>query len=259
MDIAFQSEHLLPGNIGKVFVILSFGAALLSAISYYFATTNTNKLDNSWLKMGRIAFWANSISILGVGVMLFYIIYNHYFEYHYAWAYTSRSLPVYYIVSGFWNGQEGGFLLWTFWQAVLGNILIWRAKSWERPVMTVVALSQVVLGTMVLGVEILGTRIGSSPFLLLRNALEGPIFSNPDYLSFIKDGQGMNPSLQNYWMIIHPPTLFLGFASMVVPFAYAVAGLWQKRYKDWVAPAIPYALFASMILGTGVIRGAFWA
>ncbi|WP_428330760.1 cytochrome c biogenesis protein CcsA [Mucilaginibacter sp.] len=259
MNTVFQGEHLLPGRLGQIFVIISFGAALLSTISYYFATTSTNKLDTSWLKMGRIAFYINSLSIFGVGVALFYIIYNHYFEYHYAWAYTSRSLPVYYIVSGFWNGQEGGFLLWTFWQAVLGNILIWKSKSWEKPVMTVVSFSQVFLASMLLGIEFFGARIGSSPFLLLRNAVEGPIFARADYLSFIKDGQGMNPLLQNYWMVIHPPTLFLGLASVVVPFAYAIAGLWQKRYKEWVAPAISYGLFAAMILGTGVIMGSLWA
>jgi cytochrome c-type biogenesis protein CcmF len=259
MDTVFKGEHLLPGHIGQAFVVLSFGAALLSAISYYFATTNKDKLDTSWLRIGRIAFYGNTVSILGVGTCLFYLIYNHYFEYHYAWSYTSRSLPVYYIVSGFWNGQEGGFLLWTFWQAVLGNILIWKAKSWEKPVMTVVALSQVFLASMILGIQFLGQRIGSSPFLLLRHAIEGPIFSRPDYLSFIKDGQGMNPLLQNYWMVIHPPTLFLGLASVVVPFAYAIAGLWQKRYKEWVKPAIPYALFSAMILGTGVIMGSLWA
>ncbi|HWZ03148.1 MAG TPA: cytochrome c biogenesis protein CcsA, partial [Mucilaginibacter sp.] len=259
MDKVFKGEHLLPGHLGQFFVVLSFGAALLSAISYYFATTNTNKLDNSWLKMGRLGFYLNTISLLGVGVCLFYLIYNHYFEYHYAWSYTSRSLPVYYIVSGFWNGQEGGFLLWTFWQAVLGNILIWKAKSWEKPVMTVIAFSQVWLATMLLGYYVFGARIGSSPFLLLRNAIPAPIFSNPDYLSFIKDGQGMNPLLQNYWMVIHPPTLFLGLASIVVPFAYAIAGLWQKRYKEWITPAIPYALFGGMILGTGVIMGSLWA
>ena len=259
MDTAFKGEHLLPGHLGQLFVIISFGAALLSTLSYYFSTTNTNQLDTSWLRMARIAFYINFVCIVGLGTCLFYIIYNHYFEYHYAWSYTSRSLPVYYIVSGFWNGQEGGFLLWTFWQAVLGSILIWKAKSWEKPVMTVVSLSQLLLASMLLGISFFGARIGSSPFLLLRNAIEAPIFSRPDYLSFIKDGQGMNPLLQNYWMVIHPPTLFLGLASVVVPFAYAIAGLWQKRYKEWIKPAISYALFGSMILGTGVIMGSLWA
>lgn len=255
----FKGEHLLPGHIGQICVIISFGAALLSAISYYFATTNKDPLDRSWLKMGRIAFYINSLAILTIGVCLFYVIYKHYFEYHYAWAYTSKELPVYYIIAGFWNGQEGGFLLWTFWQAVLGNILIWKAKSWEKPVMTVMSSTQVWLASMLIGVDVLGIRIGSSPFLLLRNAIEAPIFSNPDYLSFIKDGQGMNPLLQNYWMVIHPPVLFLGLASVVVPFCYAVAGLWQKRYKEWIKPAISYSLFAVMILGIGVVMGSLWA
>ena len=228
MTTVFQGEHLLPGNLGQLCVIISFGSALLSAISYYFATTGTNQLDRSWLWMGRIGFFINTLSLLGVGIFLFYIIYNNYFEYHYAWAYTSRSLPVYYLVSGFWNGQEGGFLLWTFWQAVLGNILIWKAKSWEKPVMSVIAFAQVFLASMLLGINFFSARVGSSPFLLLREAIEAPIFSRPDYLSFIKDGQGMNPLLQNYWMIIHPPILFLGLASVVIPFAYAIAGLWQR-------------------------------
>jgi len=259
MDIAYQGEHLIPGHLGQFFIILAFGSALFSTISYYFATTNTNNFDNSWLWMGRLGYYVNAVSVLGVGACLFYIIYNHLFEYHYAWSHSSRTLPVYYIVSSFWDGQEGSFWLWAFWQAVLGNILIWKAKSWEKPVMTVIALAQTTLTSFLLGVEIFGTRVGSSPFILLRQALEAPIFSQPDYLSFIKDGQGLNPLLQNYWMIIHPPILFLGFASMVVPFSYAIAGLWQKRYKDWMKPALSYSLFAVMVLGTGVVMGSRWA
>jgi cytochrome c-type biogenesis protein CcmF len=259
MDTAFKGEHLLPGHLGQFFVILAFGSALLSAISYYFATTNTNKLDKSWFYLGRISFWVNSISVVSIAVCLFYIIFNHLFEYHYAWAHSSRTLPVYYIISCFWEGQEGSFWLFAFWQAVLGNILIWKAKTWEKPVMTIVALSQTLLASMLLGVEVFGSRIGSSPFILLRQAIEGPIFSRPDYLTFIKDGNGLNPLLQNYWMVIHPPTLFLGFASMVVPFSYAIAGLWQRKYKEWIQPAISYSLFGCMILGTGVIMGSFWA
>jgi cytochrome c-type biogenesis protein CcmF len=259
MEIDYKGEHLLPGSLGQFFVILAFGAALLSTISYYYASLDKNKFDNSWQRLGRIGFYLNSISILGIGACLFYIIYNHYFEYHYAWAHSSTKLPVYYIISCFWEGQEGSFWLWAFWQAVLGNILIWKAKSWERPVMTVVGLSQVFLASMLIGVTIVGARVGSSPFILLRDAVDGPIFERADYLGFIKDGNGLNPLLQNYWMVIHPPTLFLGFASMIVPFAYAIAGLWRRRYDEWIKPAISYSLFAVMVLGAGIIMGSFWA
>jgi len=259
MDTDFKGEHLFPGHLGQLFIILSFGSALLSTISYYFATVNKNPLDKSWQNLGRIGFWLNTISVIGIGSCLFYIIYNHLFEYHYAWAHSSKTLPVYYIISSYWEGQEGSFWLWTFWQAVLGNVLIWKARSWEGPVMTVVGLSQTLLSSMLIGVTIFGTRVGSSPFILLRDAIQAPIFSSPNYLGFIKDGNGLNPLLQNYWMVIHPPTLFLGFASMIVPFAYAIAGLWTKRYKEWVQPAISYSLFSVMILGTGIIMGAFWA
>ena len=266
MDTAFKGEHLLPGHLGQFFTILAFGSSLFAAISYYFATTNP--VDTSWKRLGRIGARINTVAVIGIGVCLYYIILNHLFEYYYAWEHSSRALPTHFIISSFWDGQEGSFWLWTFWQAVLSNILIWKAKSWESPVLAVISLSQAILATMLIGVDIFGQRIGTSPFILLREAINlkesAPVFAtNPalyhNYLTYIKDGNGMNPLLQNYWMVIHPPTLFLGFASMVVPFAYAIAGLWQRRYKEWVNAAIPYALFAMMILGTGIIMGAFWA
>ncbi|HYK77205.1 MAG TPA: cytochrome c biogenesis protein CcsA [Daejeonella sp.] len=268
MDTQFVGEHLLPGKLGQFFVILSFGSALLATLSYYFATRSNLKsalsgefalLANSWKRIGRIAFLINLVAVIGIGSSLYYIIYNHLFEYHYAWAHSSTTLPVYYIISSFWEGQEGSFWLWMFWQSVLGLVLFRKVKSWESPVMTTLMFSQAFLASMLLGVEILGSRVGSSPFILLRHAIEAPIFSRPDYLTLVHDGRGLNPLLQNYWMVIHPPMLFLGFASMIVPFAYAVAGLWEKRYKEWIKPAMPWALFAVMVLGTGIIMGSFWA
>ena len=259
MDTTFVGEHLLPGKIGQFFIVLTFGTALLSLISYYFATIQKNKLDTSWRNIGKFAFTLNLFSIIATGSCLFYIIYKHYFEYHYAWAHSSTTLPVYYIISCFWEGQEGSFWLWTFWQGVLGMVLIFTARSWENSVMTTISLSQVFLASMLLGVEILGIKIGSSPFILLRDAIEAPIFSKPNYLSLILDGNGLNPLLQNYWMVIHPPTLFLGFASMIVPFAYGIAGLWTKKYSEMIKPALSWSLFAVMILGTGIIMGSFWA
>jgi len=259
MDINYQGESLLPGQLGQFFIVLTFGTALLACISYFFASSTKDDSTNSWKKIARIAFWINLVSVIGIGSSLYYIIYNHLFEYHYAWAHSSTTLPVHYIISSFWEGQEGSFWLWMFWQSLLGAVLVFRAKSWESPVMTTVMLCQAILGSMLLGIMVFGERVGSSPFILLRDALDLPVFARADYLKMVVDGNGLNPLLQNYWMTIHPPTLFLGFASMIVPFAYAFAGLWQRRYTEWIKPVMPWSLFAVMILGVGIIMGSFWA
>jgi cytochrome c-type biogenesis protein CcmF len=254
--------HYFVGDLGHLFVITSFVTALVSFFAYYKATTSEglNK-KQSWLLNGKIAFYIHAISVLGIGVSLFTIIANHYFEYHYAYNYSDKKLPTHYLISTFWNGQEGSFMLWMFWQAVLGIILINTNKFWEAPVMTVFALVQAFLASMILGVvlPLVDFRIGSSPFILLRDAMHNaPIFKmQPDFVP--KDGNGLNPLLQNYWMVIHPPTLFLGFASTLVPFAFCMAGLWQKKYRDWVRPALPWALFGGAVLGIGILMGGYWA
>ena len=132
------------------------------------------------------------------------------------------------------------------------------AKKWEAGVMSVISFAQVLLASMVLGVYLFGHKIGSSPFSLLRNEMDWPILSRPDYLTLIKDGTGLNTLLQNYWMVIHPPILFLGFASTIIPFGYAMAGFMRKSH-DWLKSAIPWASFSAAILGLGIMMGAAWA
>jgi len=254
--------HYLIGDLGHLFVITSFITSLVTAFAY-FKATQTHDLEQKkfWLQNGKVGFYAHAGAVLGICVTLFVIISNHYFEYHYAYNYSDRKLPVYYLISTFWNGQEGSFMLWLFWQAVLGLIIIHTNKFWEAPVMTVFALVQAFLASMILGVVIpgLGLKIGSSPFILLRDAMQGaPIFvAQPEFIP--KDGNGLNPLLQNYWMVIHPPTLFLGFATTLVPFSFCIAGLWLKKYKDWVRPALPWALFSGAVLGLGILMGGYWA
>ncbi|MEN0002783.1 MAG: cytochrome c biogenesis protein CcsA, partial [Bacteroidota bacterium] len=261
--IEYIGEHLLPGRIGQAAIMLSFVAAILSALAYFFATQRRNSLEEkSWLQLGRGAYLLHGISIFAVIGTIFYIMINQYYEYQYVQAHVSEDLPMKYIFSAFWEGQEGSFLLWMFWHIVLGIVLIGTAKKWEAPVMATVALVQVFITSMILGVYIgFGDdpfRLGSNPLLLLRDTVDAPIFAKADYVNLIK-GTGLNPLLQNYWMTIHPPTLFLGFASTVVPFGFAVGGLWTGEHKAWLKPALPWALFSGAILGTGILMGGAWA
>lgn len=263
LDISYVGEHLLPGRIGHFSIILSFVASLLATVGYFFATQRRESAEfSNWLRIGRYAFFTHSAALLTIVSVFFFILTKNYFEYHYVWANTSKDLPFEYIFSAFWKDQEGSFLLWLFWHVVLGLILIWRSGKWEAPVMSTISFVQVFIGSMILGIYLTTgeepVRLGSNPFLLLRDVMDAPIFSKADYLLQI-EGNGLNPLLQNYWMTIHPPTLFLGFASTVVPFAYAVAGLWVKEYKDWLRPAMPWALFSGAILGIGILMGGAWA
>ncbi|WP_236059840.1 cytochrome c biogenesis protein CcsA [Chitinophaga rhizophila] len=263
MDTKYIGEHLLPGQIGHFSAVLAFVAAMVASVSYFMSVqSKEDLLKDSWKKIARWAFIIQAIAVFSTFGSLYYALYNHYFEYKYVWRNSSRDLPVSYLLASFWADQEGSFLLWSIWHSVIGLLLLRVGKKWEAPVMATLSLAQVFLGSMLIGIYILGYRVGSNPFLLLRLAEENqglPWVANANYLDFIKDGNGLNLSLQNYWMVIHPPVLFLGFASTIIPFAYAFAGLWTREYKEWIKPALPWSLFSAMILGTGIMMGAAWA
>ncbi|MGF6930828.1 cytochrome c-type biogenesis protein CcmF [Chitinophaga sp. W2I13] len=259
----FVGEHLLPGQLGHFFAILAFVASMVATVAYYNVVKGKEPLiRDSWKRLARWSFVIQSAAVIGVFSCLYFILYNHYFEYKYAWRNTSRDLPIQYLLSSLWSDQEGSFLLWSIWNSILGIFLIRTSKNWEAPVMTIFSLAQLIMASMLLGIFILGYKVGSNPFMLLREAPENqlaPIFQTADYMQHIHDGNGLNVTLQNYWMVIHPPVLFLGFASMIIPFAFAFAGLWTKDYTGWVKPVQPWGLFAIMMLGTGIMMGAAWA
>ncbi|NND34211.1 MAG: cytochrome c biogenesis protein CcsA [Saprospiraceae bacterium] len=263
-EINYIGEHLAPGRLGQFFLVLAFCAAALAAVAYYFATFRKHLAEEAltWKKIGRVAFIVKAISIFSAIGIMFFMMINKYYEYEYVWSHVADYLPFRYLFPAFWEGQQGSFLLWIFWHTILGFVLLRWAKSWETSTLAVLSAVQVVLISMILGVYLLPEfRLGVTPFNLLRES-EGmsnlPIFSNANYLSMI-EGKGLNPLLQNYWMIIHPPTLFLGFASVTIPFCFAIAGFWEKRYTEWLKPVLPWALFSGAILGTGIVMGGAWA
>ena len=263
-EIQYIGEHLAPRYLGHAALLVAFFAGLLSTLSYFLATQYRGEVLRSrgWHRLGQLAFIVHGLGVFTLIGCIFYAMLNQYYEYNYVSAHVSADLQQRYIFSAFWEGQEGSFLLWSFWHVVLGYVLLLTARQWERPVMAVLGSVQIIIVSMLLGVHFgFGDwllKLGSNPVLLLRETVSAPIFQQADYVELLR-GSGLNPSLQNYWMTIHPPTLFLGFASTVVPFAYAVAGLWTGRHREWLAPGLRWSLFSAGILGVGILMGAAWA
>ena len=232
----------------------------------YFYFNDARRENNVYKKWGRNFLYLHAFSVVSVFSILFAIIFFHRYEFYYAWRHSSNALPVYYMISCFWEGQEGSFLLWIFWNAMIALILRKSAGKWESPVISIIGLGQIALGSMLLGIQWGSLKIGSNPFELLREVkpefLNIPILGSigvENYLDVFKDGNGLNKLLQNYWMVIHPPTLFLGFALAIVPFAYSVAALWKRDLRSWIHPAVIWSIACVGILGAGIIMGGFWA
>lgn len=263
-EVTYLGETLWIHNLGHFLLLLSFVAAGFSAFSYLKDTLHLRDSEevSSWQKLGRIGFTIHGVAILSVIAMIFYAMATKMFEYYYVFQHVNSELPNKYILSAFWEGQEGSFMLWMFWHVILGFIVMLKSDKWQSPVIFTIAMAQLFINMMILGIHIeIGdyiAKIGSNPFVLLRQSIDAPIFSNADYLSLI-EGNGLNPLLQNYWNTIHPPVLFLGFASTIIPFGYVMGGLLTGRHKEWLRPAIGWALFSTFIFGVGILMGSAWA
>jgi cytochrome c-type biogenesis protein CcmF len=258
-EVFYQNENLWFGHVGHFLIILAFVASCFGFISGLNYALDHSESNLSWKKATDWLYRIQFVAIVLVFSLLIVMFYTHQWEYHYIWRHSSSDLPWYFILSAFWEGQEGSFLLWILWNGLLGLYFVNKKDRLSVGVLAIMALIQAALYSMVLGVDLGGKLIGSDPFILLRNEMDIPILSRPDYLTLIKDGNGLNILLQNYWMVIHPPVLFLGFASVSIPFAYAVASLLHKDYTSWIPEVKSWSLFSLGILGMGILMGGRWA
>ena len=175
-------------------------------------------------------------------VALMHALLTHDFNVEYVAAYTSRNLPVFYTWSAFYAGQKGSLLLWALVVSTFGSValLVNRGKYKELTPYVAATLAIVVVffvATMV---------FASNPFERLG-------FTPPD-------GRGLNPQLQNPGMVIHPPMLYLGYTSISIPFAFAVAALLSgKLDTGWLHAIRRWTLVSWLFLSCGIVLGMWWA
>jgi cytochrome c-type biogenesis protein CcmF len=236
--------------MGHTLIILSFASALLASLLYFSA--HFGKTKN--IRFARFFFHAAVIGTISSAAFLMYLIITHQFQYTYVWNYSSSDLPVNLLISTFYAGQEGSFHLWAFLMAVLGIFLLSYTSQkdkdnkdrYEPQVMAVFSLIQSFL---------LFIMILKSPYLHVWESFPGDV-----QIGFMpQEGRGLNPLLQNFWMTIHPPILFIGFSALSIPFCFAIAALMKNEYNRWLKLAMPWTLFAAMVLGIGIMLGGYWA
>jgi len=222
---------------GVITLWVGFFSLALSTFFYWRAMRGIERAQE-W---ARQAYYYGTFAIFLASAILAYLIVTHDFRLHYVFSYSDLSLPLHYLISTFWAGQEGSFLLWLLWGAIMGIFFIRFARHYENRALFVYNLTLI---------SLLAILLRQSPFRFLQGLPPGQV---------PMDGQGLNPLLQNPWMTIHPPIMFLGYAATAIPFALAIAALWDRRYEEWVKASLPWVLVAVVTLGSAILLGGYWA
>jgi cytochrome c-type biogenesis protein CcmF len=225
-------------ELGRAALVVSFGLAVYALVAGTTAAlTNRRRLADS----ARNALIACFGSTLVAAAVLATALVRHDFTFVYVAAHTSRTLPTIYALSAFWGGQEGSLLLWllvlTGYGALavaLNRRLLRDLIAWVVPVVAGIATFFAFMLVVI-----------SSPFDTQTRAL---------------DGAGLVPSLQNPYMVAHPPMLYLGYVGLTVPFAFAAAAMLSGHTDErWIVATRRWTLAAWMFLGFGQLLGAHWA
>ena len=252
--------------IGGILVKAGFAAALASSFLYFLVVRSGRARD---LHVARIAYHGAVLFLVAAAGVLLHLILTHQFQYTYVWSYSSTDLSLPLLISTFYAGQEGSFMLWALYTSLIGVFLMayTARKGYEAEVMAVYGLIVSFLMLML---------VVKNPFAYIWDSFPGDLLQTGPipaglantvvidaarnlWARFPVEGKGLNPLLQNYWMVIHPQILFMGFSSMAVPYAMALGGLWKRDYHSWIRVATPWAVFGAMVLGTGIILGGYWA
>src|SRR6266705_3214358 len=194
-------------------------------------------------RSARHAVFAMCAALLVAVVSLEWALFQHDFNVEYVAAYTSRNLPIFYTWSALYAGQKGSLLFWASVLSLFGSLAMLLTARRHRPLLPYVAGVVCAVAAFFLSVMLFGQ---ANPFQRLPYT---PL-----------DGSGLNPQLQNPGMVFHPPMLYLGYISITIPFAFAMAALLSKRLDvDWLVAIRKWTLLSWLFLSIGICLGMWWA
>ena len=276
--------------LGNILLVAAILFAMYSLFMYYKAYKGFATIGKA-----RIGYHLTTISVLVASFLLLLFILQHQYQYKYIFEYSSGELSTGLLISSFFGGQEGSFLLWLLFTMLIGLVVMNQSsqeKNFEPHVMMPFLLVVIFLLIMVnpllkspfnylwtdptfvdtkfinqnlLGYSFMQSFIfqdkdAGKTFVKISEELINTIKANGYSIdNLIVQGKGLNPLLQNFWMQIHPPFLFLGFALASTQFAFALAALIKNEYRVWIKLNFVWTLATALALLLGVMIGGYWA
>ncbi len=221
-----------PNLPGDLLIFFAFAFNLIVGVLFFLIARG----KTSYESLAKRSYNVLAICITLAVAYLYYLFFTHNFMIRYVYDYSDRSLPFFYILSSFWGGQEGTYLLWLFFNVLLGYLLIYKSGQYRNYAMVVFSLVNLFFLLILMKL---------SPFALTKFQAA--------------DGAGLNPLLQDPWMVVHPPVIFIGYAMSAIPFSIAMSALIINDFSGWVKRIFPWVAVTAIMLGGGNILGGYWA
>ena len=230
---------MILADLGYGVLWLTMAAALWAALAAWMGTWRRRP---ELLASARNALLATAALTTLSSVLLLVLLYSHSFQVQYVYEHVSSYLKPAYVLAAFWAGMEGSQLLWLWLLAIFTGVLVSRRPTWDRELrpyaMVFLAFTQAFFALLLVAI--------SNPFQLLPNVPA--------------EGISLNPLLQNFWMIVHPPIIFASYALWTIPAAYALAALVRgKLDATWLRGTRSWSVAAWATLGVGILVGGWWA
>ena len=244
-------------NFGFGVLFITF---LVTLYSVFAAIYGDRKKIPAMVESARRAMLLTWPLLTLASLVLIYLLVNNHYEVQFVYEVTSRSMPMYLKITAWWGGQAGSLLFWSWLMAAFASLVTLRKWDRDREFLPWVIVVACVTMAFFIGMNV----FFENPFAQLYQTFDGVAaytFRPADSVLFTpEDGNGLNPLLRHPGMIIHPPMLYLGFVSFVIPYAFAIAALITGRTDDrWIRLTRRWTLWAWLFLSFGLVLGGRWA
>ncbi len=243
--------------------IITTGLAFLAAVyALVAALAGAHLRRDRWVVSARNAALMTFPLLSVANLLLIYAMLNHEFNIAYVWQTSSRDTPSFYLITGLWGSQAGSLLFWSWLMsgfAFAALLLNWQSERRLMPYVIVVTMAT-------LGFFLILNNFIENPFerywAMPDGSVKPALFAPSDSVRVFQppDGQGLNPLLRHFGMVIHPPLLYLGFVGFAIPFAFAFSALVTGQLgSGWLHATRRWALVAWLFLSLGLLLGGRWA
>jgi len=245
-------------NFGFGVLVITF---LVTLYSVFAAIYGERKKIPAMVESARRAMLLTWPLLTLTAGILIYLLVNDYYQVQFVYEVTSHSMPTYLKVTAWWGGQAGSLLFWSWLMSAFASLVTLRKWDRDREFLPWVIVVACVTMAFFIGMNV----FFENPFAQLYQTFAGNIephtFQPADSVLFTPaDGRGLNPLLRHPGMVIHPPMLYLGFVSFVIPYAFAMAALITGRTDDrWIRLTRRWTLWAWLFLSFGLVLGGRWA